>query len=262
MTDREKAIVMAHTGICMLAGEKIGVFHAYIEDIMGRPVYTHELAIQSISDEIKEKSRDDFMKLCMEEQEPCEDTISRQAVLDLIEHYNSDGLGSLFYGYEDGVKFADKVKKLPPITSQEPCEDVIRREDAINAVSEALEHVVVENEDVARKMINKLPSVTPQPKTRWIPVTERLPEDGTWNLFTDGNMVSVERYKADAMDHFYPNGRWFSLDEAIAWMPLPKLESAYDKCPICVNRNKNCQFGSLDCHFEEQIDVAESENKG
>ena len=30
--------------------------------------------------------------------------------------------------------------------------------------------------------------------------------------------------------------------------------SAYDKCPICVNRNKNCQFGSLDCHFEEQID--------
>lgn len=45
---------------------------------------------------------------------------------------------------------------------QEPCEDVIRREDAINAVSEALEHVVVENEDVARKMMNKLPSVTPQ----------------------------------------------------------------------------------------------------
>ena len=85
MTDREKAIVMAHTGICMLAGEKFGVFHAYIEDIMGRPVYTHELAIQSISDEIKEKSRDDFIKLCKEEQEPCEDAISRQAVLEVID---------------------------------------------------------------------------------------------------------------------------------------------------------------------------------
>ena len=85
MTDREKAIVMAHTGICMLAGEKFRVFHAYIEDIMGRPVYTHELAIQSISDEIKEKSRDDFIKLCKEEQEPCEDAISRQAVLDAID---------------------------------------------------------------------------------------------------------------------------------------------------------------------------------
>lgn len=30
--------------------------------------------------------------------------------------------------------------------------------------------------------------------------------------------------------------------------------SAYDKCPICIHRNKNCQFGSLDCHFEERID--------
>ena len=60
------------------------------------------------------------------------------------------------------------------------------------------------------------------PKTRWIPVSEGLPEDGTWNLFTDGKQVSVERYKADALDHFYPNGRWFSLDEAIAWMPLPE----------------------------------------
>ena len=89
MTDKEKAIVMAHTGICMLAGEKFGVFHAYIEDILGRPVYTHELATQSISDEIKEKSRDDFIKLCMEEQEPCSDAISRQAAIDTIESWLS-----------------------------------------------------------------------------------------------------------------------------------------------------------------------------
>jgi hypothetical protein len=52
------------------------------------------------------------------EQEPCADAISRQAVLDLIEHYNSDGLGSVFYGYEQGVKFADAVNKLPPVTPQ------------------------------------------------------------------------------------------------------------------------------------------------
>lgn len=57
---------------------------------------------------------------------------------------------------------------------------------------------------------------------KWISVNERLPEDGTLNLFTDGMTVSVERYKADALDHFYPDGRWFSLDEVIAWMPLPK----------------------------------------
>lgn len=54
------------------------------------------------------------------EQEPCEDAISRQAVLDLIEHYNSDGLGSVFYGYEEGVKFANAVNKLSSVNPQEP----------------------------------------------------------------------------------------------------------------------------------------------
>ena len=52
------------------------------------------------------------------EQQPCEDCISRQAVLDLIEHYNSDGLGSVFYGYEEGVKFANAVNKLSPVNPQ------------------------------------------------------------------------------------------------------------------------------------------------
>ena len=57
---------------------------------------------------------------------------------------------------------------------------------------------------------------------RWIPVNERLPRDGAWNIFTDGKNISVERYKADAIDHFFPNGRWFQLDDVIAWMPLPE----------------------------------------
>lgn len=68
--------------------------------------------------------------------------------------------------------------------------------------------------------LRALPSV--QPKQRWIPVTERLPEDGTWNIFSDGETISVERYKMDAIDHFFPQGRWFSFDEAVAWIPLPE----------------------------------------
>ena len=56
----------------------------------------------------------------------------------------------------------------------------------------------------------------------WIPVSEKLPEDGTWNLFTDGKQISVERFKLDAVNHFFPEGRWFSFDEAVAWMPLPQ----------------------------------------
>lgn len=59
-------------------------------------------------------------------------------------------------------------------------------------------------------------------KDKWIPLSEQLPEDGTWNLFTDGASMSVERYKADAIDHFFPEGRWFQLEQAVAWMPLPE----------------------------------------
>ena len=94
-------------------------------------------------------------------------------------------------------------------------DDLISRQAAIEAVKQA-----IYNHDSAIMRLTELPSVTQ--KSGWIPISERLPEDGTWNLFTDGNVVSVERYKADSIDHFYPNGRWFSLDETIAWMPLPK----------------------------------------
>lgn len=46
--------------------------------------------------------------------------------------------------------------------------------------------------------------------------------DGEWVIVTDGKNISVERIKKDAYDHFFPNGRWFELEDAIAWMPLPK----------------------------------------
>ena len=63
MTDREKAIVMAYTGVCMLTGDKFEIFHKYVEDIMGRPVMTHEIGI--LSNVIKEKAKEDFITLCI-----------------------------------------------------------------------------------------------------------------------------------------------------------------------------------------------------
>lgn len=62
MTDKEKAIVMAYTGVVMLKGDKIHIFYKYVEKIMGRPILTHEMA--QLATKIKEKSKDDFMALC------------------------------------------------------------------------------------------------------------------------------------------------------------------------------------------------------
>lgn len=66
MTDKEKAIVSAYTGVAMLTGDKFSIFHKYIEDILQRPVFTHELANLQVWEEIKEKSKADFIKLCKE----------------------------------------------------------------------------------------------------------------------------------------------------------------------------------------------------
>lgn len=101
-------------------------------------------------------------------------------------------------------------------------DDLISRQAAIDFI--AAGHLVNPNEPrwSDNEVVNFLksrPSAQPEPK--WIPCSERLPEDGTWNIFSDGKNISVERYKMDAFDHFFPQGRWFSLDEAIAWMPLP-----------------------------------------
>lgn len=61
MTKREAAIVSAYTGV--LIGD-FNEMHRYIEEIMGRQVFTHELSY--ISDEITKKSKNDFMNIKVE----------------------------------------------------------------------------------------------------------------------------------------------------------------------------------------------------
>jgi len=74
-------------------------------------------------------------------------------------------------------------------------------------------------------------------KPEWIPLTwdeskckSSYPDDmdGCWAIFTDGKNMSIERGKKDAIDHFFPSGRWFEMSDAIAWMPLPKWHEEGD----------------------------------
>ena len=119
---------------------------------------------------------------------------------------------------ELGYGFGERIEK---------CDDYISREETLNKINGLIaEYIPLMPTgwtlplNIA-KTINELPSVTPQ-QTSWIPVSERLPEDGSWSLFTDGKRVSIERYKADAFDHFFPKGKYFVFEDVIAWMPLPK----------------------------------------
>lgn len=60
MTAREQAIVSAFTGILM--GD-FNTFHGYVEQIMRRPVWTHEMGSKEIAAEIKEAARADFLAI-------------------------------------------------------------------------------------------------------------------------------------------------------------------------------------------------------
>ena len=97
---------------------------------------------------------------------------------------------------------------------------------------------------------------------RWIPISKRLPRDGSWNIFTDGTTISVERYKKDAIDHFYPNGRWFSLDEVVAWMPLPESyepQESDHKCHTCKHYTSGEHDGSCGSYICKAYSNWESE---
>lgn len=60
MTKREAAIVAAYTGVML---GKFNDIHIYIEEIMGRPVFTHELGNKVIMAQIHELSKPDFIAL-------------------------------------------------------------------------------------------------------------------------------------------------------------------------------------------------------
>lgn len=100
------------------------------------------------------------------------------------------------------------------------CEDVISRDDAKSFLYERLNRL---NNDelydifsvIIDDMYNELPPV--QPKSGWIPVSERLPERDGWYLISLGDKT----YGGADVD-MYCKG-WVKYGtHVLAWMPLPK----------------------------------------
>ena len=64
LTKEQAAVVSAYTGY-LVGG--FSDMHEYIEKIMGRPVFTHEMGSQEIIDQIREAAKPDFLALVPEE---------------------------------------------------------------------------------------------------------------------------------------------------------------------------------------------------
>jgi hypothetical protein len=63
MTKKEAAIVSAYTGFLLCPFPDL---HEYIEKVMGRPVWTHEMASKEFQAELHEKTRADFISIKIE----------------------------------------------------------------------------------------------------------------------------------------------------------------------------------------------------
>ena len=117
------------------------------------------------------------------EQQPCEDTISRQAALATMETWDKFGCDP------DGklVRYDDDKHYIP----------YVHYEDMVHA-------------------IKHLPSA--QPEQRWIPCSERLPEEmGTYMTTIDYG----EHGLATGQRYYYGSGLQWNDECVIAWMPLP-----------------------------------------
>lgn len=57
-------IVETYTGYCMTSGDERNAVYKYMQKLLGRPVYTHELAQKSVVNKLQEKSKADFIELC------------------------------------------------------------------------------------------------------------------------------------------------------------------------------------------------------
>lgn len=63
MTKREAAIVSAYTGYLIGTFDEL---HKYIEEKMGRPVFTHEMASVTFEEQLRKASKVDFVAMSVQ----------------------------------------------------------------------------------------------------------------------------------------------------------------------------------------------------
>lgn len=152
--------------------------------------------------------------------------MSREEAIDLLDNLIGMVEDNHNSSYDTALHMAIKALE------QEPCEDCISRQAVEKITWEEPSYTDPFNVlTEVREKVRALPPVTPQPKTGWIPVSERPPE-------TDDEVIAYDG--ADAFVAWYGVNGWHSTDNRfdprvpiIEWKPinLPKAEEkTNDSC--------------------------------
>lgn len=113
----------------------------------------------------------------------------------------------------DDLISREEVKKL----AKEMYLEVANMELDVKTISDCISYTASKCREVFERKLQELPSVQPQ-EPRWIPVTERLPNDSGRYLvnYSSGNVSVAYYYNLIHM--------WNStiIERIVAWMPLPE----------------------------------------
>jgi hypothetical protein len=61
LTKQQAAIIGAYTGV--LCGD-FSDMHAYVEKVMGHPVFTHEMGSKDFTEQLRSAAKADFLSIC------------------------------------------------------------------------------------------------------------------------------------------------------------------------------------------------------
>lgn len=168
------------------------------------------------------------------EQKPCEDCISRQAVLNTL-FYKSDNNCEVVLNKE----LQDRIKALSPVTPQPKTGRWIYTGDYITDGMLKCSECGYEH-DVSERFLycpNCGARMIESEEAKWIPVEERLPEehecdDGYMEpseyvlvQLSNGSM-KVSRYWGRVIDEPWMDLAYPTTLSVVAWMPLPGLYMA------------------------------------
>ena len=115
MTKQECAIVTAYTEFSMLRGDDLKYLYRYLSEIVGRPVFSHE--IPAVCEQYRDRIKADFIALCRNASDGIEPEV-RQGRLIEGKTFNDSRCSECGQEFRDDIRFvypADKngICRLP-----------------------------------------------------------------------------------------------------------------------------------------------------